>query len=144
MTLSSADAADQTIHEGGCLCGGIRYRVTGAPLSANICYCTQCQRQTGAAMPAFVSYALDRFRLLAGEPASYRSSHIAVRQFCARCGSSLFWRRDGEDQLDLFLGTLDDPACMKPPDDQLWVIHRAPWVPALPGVAAYPRERGSA
>jgi hypothetical protein len=140
MTETSSDAA----HEGGCLCGAIRYRVAGAPLSANICYCTQCQRQTGAAMPAFVSYALDRFRLLAGEPATYRSSPAAVRQFCASCGSSLFWRRDGADELDLFLGTLDEPVRMKPPDDQIWVTHRMPWVPPLPGVAAYPRERGSA
>jgi len=30
-----------TVHEGGCLCGAIRYRVEGAPFNTNVCYCTQ-------------------------------------------------------------------------------------------------------
>jgi hypothetical protein len=42
-------------HIGGCLCGAIRYAMAGPPTSSNICYCTQCQRQTGAPVPAFVS-----------------------------------------------------------------------------------------
>jgi hypothetical protein len=131
------------VHEGGCLCGAIRYRVDGAPVSTNVCYCTQCQRQTGAAMPAFASYKLDRFRLLSGAPTSYRASSFATRQFCATCGSSLFWQRDGDDELDVFLGTLDEPTHMPPPDDQLWTEHRMPWLPELSGIKAYPRERGS-
>ncbi len=28
------------IHEGGCLCGAIRYRVKGNPLGAQVCHCT--------------------------------------------------------------------------------------------------------
>jgi hypothetical protein len=131
------------IHEGGCLCGAVRYQLTGAPRSSNVCYCTQCQRQSGGAMPAFVAYPLDSFRLVAGEPARYRASDFATREFCARCGSSLFWRRDGADELDVFLGTLDDPSPMPPPVYQLWTMHRAPWVPAMPDIEAYPRERGS-
>ena len=134
-----ADAA----HEGGCLCGAIRYRVEGAPFNTNVCYCTQCMRQSGAAMPAFATFTLDRFRLLSGEPVTYRSSGFATRQFCARCGSSLFWQRDGDDKLDVFLGTLDEPGRMPPPDDQLWTEHRVPWLPELAGIRAYPRERGS-
>ena len=31
------------IHEGGCLCGSVRYRTVGAPVGATICYCTFCQ-----------------------------------------------------------------------------------------------------
>src|SRR5438128_1643089 len=90
-------------HEGGCLCGAIRYRVSGAPITTNLCHCTQCRRQTGSPLPAFVTFPLDRFHLLSGEPASYRSSDFAVRQFCPRCGSALFWRRDGGTELDIHL-----------------------------------------
>ena len=38
-----------TIHEGGCLCGGVRYRADGAPARASICNCTFCQRRAGSA-----------------------------------------------------------------------------------------------
>src|SRR5688500_6373632 len=84
------NAMTGTEHEGGCLCGEIRYRVTGAPISTNVCTCTQCQKHSGSPLPAFATWRLDQFHLLAGTPASFRSSDFAVRQFCARCGSSLF------------------------------------------------------
>jgi hypothetical protein len=128
-------------HDGGCLCGAIRYRLTGAPSSANLCYCTQCRRQSGSPFAAFVSYPLSRFALLSGEPVTYRSSHFAVRQFCGRCGAALFWRPDHEAELDVFLGSLDDPAAMAPPDAELWTMHRLPWIPAVPGVTSYPTYR---
>jgi hypothetical protein len=128
-------------HEGGCLCGAIRYRVAGEPTGVNICYCSQCRRQTGAAMPAFVAYKLDRFRLLSGTPRAYRASDFATREFCPHCGSSLFWRRDGADELDVFLGTLDEPDAMPRPRDQIWTRHRPAWVPELPEIPAYPEAR---
>lgn len=131
----------EALHDGGCLCGAIRYRARGAPLSVNVCYCTQCQRQTGSPLPSFVSYPEARVELLAGQPATYRSSSVAVRQFCSTCGSSLFWRRDGAQELDIFLGTMDRPADLPAPEYQIWTIHRAPWLPALKGVAEYAEGR---
>lgn len=128
-------------HDGGCLCGAIRYRVEGAPNDTSICWCSQCQRQTGAAMPGFVSYPVDRFTLLAGTPATYRASDTAARQFCAHCGSSLFWQRDGSPELDVFWGTLDDPSAMPPPSDQIWAAHRPAWVLTLARVTSYPGAR---
>ena len=38
------------VHEGGCLCRTIRYRITGEPLRVSACYCTFCQRRTGGAL----------------------------------------------------------------------------------------------
>jgi hypothetical protein len=38
------------VHEGGCLCRAIRYRVTGDPMRVSACYCTFCQRRTGGAL----------------------------------------------------------------------------------------------
>lgn len=128
-------------HEGGCLCGAIRYRVAGQPSDTNVCYCTQCQRQSGAVMPAFAAYPLDRFTLLQGEPVTYRASDSATRQFCARCGSSLFWKHDKRAELDVFLGTLDDPSAMPPPKDQIWAEHQVSWIPELPGVPSYRQGR---
>jgi hypothetical protein len=37
------------IHEDGCLCGAVRYRVKKDPVRASICHCRNCQRRTGSA-----------------------------------------------------------------------------------------------
>ncbi len=124
-------------HQGGCLCGAIRFRVSGSPTSANICYCTQCRRQTGSPMAAFVTYPADRFALLSGSPASFRASDFATRLFCGKCGSALFWRRDGSSELDVFLGGLDHPDEMPRPEKQIWTQHRISWVPEQPEIPAF-------
>lgn len=124
-------------HEGGCLCGAIRYVCEGAPCKTSLCFCTQCQRQTGAAMPAFATFLVDRVRVVRGEPKSYRASPRAVRQFCGDCGSTLFWRADGSRDVDVFLGTLDDRGAVAPPAYALWTKHRVPWLGELPGVRSY-------
>ena len=36
-------------HEGGCLCGAVRYRVVGDPSYAAVCHCTFCKLRTGSA-----------------------------------------------------------------------------------------------
>jgi hypothetical protein len=36
------------LHEGGCLCGAVRYRVEGEPARASVCNCTACHRRTGS------------------------------------------------------------------------------------------------
>jgi hypothetical protein len=37
------------MHEGGCLCGAVRYRVTAEPDLAGVCHCTFCKKRTGSA-----------------------------------------------------------------------------------------------
>jgi hypothetical protein len=37
-------------HEGGCLCGAVRYRVTDEPYLAGVCHCTLCNKRTGSAV----------------------------------------------------------------------------------------------
>ena len=132
--------ANEDRHTGGCLCGAIRYSLTGDPIEGDICYCTQCRRQTGSPMAAFVTYPASRFELLAGTPSAFRASGFATRQFCSGCGSPISWRRDGQDKIDIFLGTLDHPERMPKPPRQLWTQHRLPWVPPMPEIKAFQRS----
>ena len=83
--MSDSNGAD-TVHQGGCLCGAVRYKTTGTPNDTNICYCTQCQRQSGAPLPAFANFDRDKFEMIQGELGSYRASDTASRQFCPTCG----------------------------------------------------------
>ena len=131
--------AEET-HEGGCLCGAVRYRATGAPVSTNACFCSQCRRQTGSALPAFATWTIDRFALLSGEVAGYSATPKAERQFCPRCGSPLFWRSKKGNEIDIFLGTLDAPERVGPPAFAIWTRHRMPWV-APTGGPEFPEAR---
>jgi hypothetical protein len=131
-----------TSFSGGCLCGAVRYVLAGAPTSTNICYCTQCQRQTGAPLPAFASCRADQLSVLQGDVATYRASAQARRQFCATCGSTLFWRADDEDCVDVFLGSFDEPGRLPPPEYAIWAAQRVPWLGELPGVPSHAGRRG--
>lgn len=49
--------------EGGCLCGEVRYRVTGPMRDIIGCHCSQCRRTTGHYLPATAT-RLRHFKLI--------------------------------------------------------------------------------
>ena len=96
------------LKSGGCLCGGVRYEVRGTLRPVIMCHCTQCRRMTGHIMAATAARLVD-FRLIAEGPLCwYQSSPQAQRGFCARCGSTLFWKGAGRAYVSIAAGTLDD------------------------------------
>ncbi|RDY66007.1 hypothetical protein DX912_15040 [Lysobacter soli] len=60
--------SDETIFEGGCLCGAIRYRATAEPLRGVICHCGMCRRHSGAPALAFVHFPATAFTWSGMEP----------------------------------------------------------------------------
>ena len=93
--------------EGGCLCEAVRYRVTGPLRPVCACHCKQCRRTSGHHVAATAAAHADLE--ISGDVTWYRSSADASRGFCPKCGSNLFWRRDGAERMSIFAGTLDDP-----------------------------------
>ena len=74
-------------HQGGCLCGALRYETTGKPLWVAYCHCHSCRRSTGAPVTTFVGYNKTSFRYTTGKPEGYNSSPGITRSFCTRCGT---------------------------------------------------------
>ena len=99
---------------GGCQCGRMRYAVEIADDDAYLCHCRMCQRATGGVAAAFKNVprsALTWER----EPDYYASSPIARRGFCRSCGTPLsFEYVDGSPNIDLTIGSFDDPDRFKP------------------------------
>lgn len=111
--ISQETTTDEVVHSGGCLCGGVRYRIRGTLRDAIACHCTQCRRTSGH-HAAMTSAASDDLMLTSsGTLAWYRSSTAAERGFCRVCGSNLFWRPEGEGRTAVTAGTLDGPTGIK-------------------------------
>ena len=92
------------IRTGGCLCGAVTYRVTGAMRPVIACHCGQCRKSSGHHVAA-TSAARGDIEIT-GAVTWYVSSPGARRGFCAICGSNLFWDGAGAN-LSVFAGTLD-------------------------------------
>lgn len=103
-----------SVHQGSCLCGQVRYEVHGPLRNVIACHCTQCRKQTGHYMAATSASASD-FRLTRdGTLRWYRASASARRGFCSGCGSILFWQSDASpDRISITAGTLDGPTGLK-------------------------------
>jgi len=95
---------------GGCLCGGVRYRIDGPRRDIIVCHCENCRRTHGH-QAAYTSVAQSDLQLLRQETLDWYHdrSPDTYRGFCRRCGSSLFWdARDGRNRMAVSAGTLDD------------------------------------
>jgi hypothetical protein len=113
--------------EGGCLCGAIRYGVTGDPVAATLCHCGDCRRASGGTNVAWAVFGKRNFDWLTGEPANHTSSPGIHWLFCKDCGSTVGYQRsERPDHMDITTGTLDDPDLF-PPDVEIWVKEKIGW-----------------
>jgi hypothetical protein len=127
------------IHEGGCSCEAIRYRITEPPTYSVVCHCASCRRANGATAIAWITVARAEFRFLSGFPQPHQSSLGVVRRFCRTCGSPLTYENAGSpDSIDITTATLDAPEAF-PPLQEVWLEHKLSWQPVNPALAHFPR-----
>ncbi len=130
--------AEETAHEGGCLCGEVRYRIEGAPVWVCLCHCTMCRRASGAPAVAWLTLPMDRFAFTKGEAHSYVSSDHGRRGFCPDCGSQLtFWSSRTPGDIDVTLGSLDRPEAF-PLSHHTFVTGRLDWLRLKEALPEYP------
>jgi len=109
---------NEEIHQGGCMCGAVRFETTGAPKFVSRCHCQSCRKATGAAFSTWVGFKDEQLRWLTGPRAFHASSPGVKRGFCAKCGSPLTYA--GEDwagETHILIGAFDDPAVFTPGAD---------------------------
>jgi len=124
---------------GRCLCGDIRYEYRGAPTKILHCHCESCRRHASAPITSFVCVAGEDFRFTRGAPVEYASSPGIVRRHCGRCGSPLSYTSNRSTQVDLYIGTLDDPAAVAP-TYHVHVEEQLPWFEVADALPRYERE----
>ncbi len=98
---------------GGCQCGRIRYTARIEGDEAYLCHCGMCRRATGGVSIAFCNVKRADVAW-EGEPDYYASSPIARRGFCAACGTPLTFEYPDSPNMDLTIGSFDDPSRFVP------------------------------
>ena len=109
-----------------------------------LCHCSDCRRHAGAPMVGWTMMKAEQL-LVTGEVATYESSAQGRRQFCPRCGTSLFFINETvlPGLIDGQTGTLDDPDAL-PAQAHIQVADRIDWMERaheLPPVRALPARR---
>ena len=99
--------------KGGCLCGRIRYEAQVENDEAYLCHCGYCRHATGSVAAAFKNVRQADLCWEA-EPDWYQSSPIAKRPFCASCGTPLGFQYLEGENIDLTVGSFDDPGYFRP------------------------------
>lgn len=114
-------------HQGGCLCGQVRWRAAREPANVRICHCRLCQRATGGPYFARAVFLAEGFEF-SGDTTAWPTSPRIDRMSCARCGTPMFARpKDPPARVAVSLATLDDPEALRP-DCHIWTSARLAWV----------------
>lgn len=129
--------------EGGCHCGAVRYEMATDDVKHQAaCHCSDCRRQSGAPLVSWALVSRDALAIT-GETTAYASSEHALRHFCGRCGTSLFYTNETifPGLIDVQSATLDDPDALAP-TAQIQTAERLAWVEQLDSLPAFERYPG--
>lgn len=134
--MSTAPTTDAT---GSCLCGAVKFRISGTLRKVVYCHCEQCRKTSGHFVAAT---ACDTERLEISEDAGlswYESSDIASRGFCSRCGSSLFWKPAHGRYVAVMAGTIDTPTGLRS-RQHIYVADASDYYELCDGLPQFPQD----
>ncbi len=102
------------MHKGSCLCGVVKFEVSGELPAPTACHCTQCRKHSGH-VEASTDIPRSSLTIFGSENVTWfhTSAKNVRRGFCAVCGSSLFWDPIGRDWTSISMGTFDTPTHTK-------------------------------
>lgn len=103
-----------TQRSGKCLCGAVTFTVAGEMTETDACHCSMCRRQNAGS--AFIGVHFSDGVTLQNTKGLglYKGSDWGERGFCKECGTTLFWRLQGEEKdFAIAAGSLDDLSGIK-------------------------------
>ena len=130
-----------TTLKGSCLCGAVKYEVTGESKRFFHCHCSRCRKATGTGHASNLFVQPGVLKWLKGEE-QIRAFKVPeatrfTNSFCATCGSRLPRQAKDSDIVMIPCGSLDDEAPIKP-QARIFSGSRATWSCAGDGLPVYP------
>ncbi|MFC3023704.1 GFA family protein [Vibrio zhugei] len=124
---------------GSCLCGAVKYQISGDFQSFFLCHCTRCQKGTGSAHAAnlFAKGGVLTWLQNKDDVKTYQHPHSQhVKSFCQQCGSALPTLIESIDSVLVPAGSLDSPVPIRP-TAQIFVESSVGWLETLDDVPSY-------
>ena len=130
-----------TMLKGGCLCGAVRYEITGAPMITGYCHCVDCRKSSASGHGTFAAYPESAVKItgtLTHFKTKADSGMMSDRGFCPVCGSWVSGHPESAPGLvAITIATMDDPEAVAP-QMRFYDKRRLSWDVIDPGLPAFP------
>ena len=126
-------------HRGSCLCGSVKYELSGDFQSFFLCHCTRCQKDTGSAHAANLFAKAGTLTWLQNEDDVRTYKHpnsLHTKSFCQKCGAALPTLAESINSVVVPAGSLDSPVPILP-TASIFVGSRATWSMDLSNVPCF-------
>jgi hypothetical protein len=114
---------------GQCLCGAVRFRISGEFESFFLCHCSRCRKDSGSAHSANLFSSKATITWLSGKQ-NVRIFRLSgsrhVKSFCSTCGSALPFSSESDGLLVVPAGSLDSVVGIRP-NGHICFSSRADW-----------------
>ncbi|MEP3329176.1 GFA family protein [Sedimentitalea sp.] len=120
---------DENPITGQCLCGAVKFRISGEFESFFLCHCSRCRKDSGSAHSSNLFSSTAKLTWLSGEESinTFRlSGSLHAKSFCAACGSALPFSQPEIGFLVVPAGSLDSRIDMRP-NAHICCSSRANW-----------------
>ena len=117
------------MYAGGCLCGSVRFEITGPIRNIVYCHCSQCRKAQGSAFATNGIVRASDFKILSETNVltSYESTPGQTKYFCKICGSPILSKTESKpEQVRVRLGTIESDISERPLA-HIFVTSKANW-----------------
>jgi len=134
------------IYQGACLCGEVRFEITGEIDSIVYCHCSRCRKSQGSAFATNGNVDVDKFVFISGEDkmTGYATSAEQTKYFCRHCGSPIISKNTSNpDKVRVRLGVIESDISERPAA-HIFATSKADWdeiCDDLPQYEAYEPNR---
>ena len=116
-------------YKGGCLCGKVRFEITGEIQDIVYCHCSLCRKAQGSAFATNGNVDLEKFAFISGEAEmnGYESTPGQTKYFCQYCGSPIISKKkSAPDMVRVRLGVIESTITERPMA-HIFVTSKAVW-----------------
>ena len=101
------------IYHAECLCKGIKIKINGKIRHVSNCHCIQCVKTHGNFAAYTSCEEKDLLFINKSTLKWFKSSKIAKRGFCSKCGASFFYKKNKSKNISIAAGMLKSPTKLK-------------------------------
>jgi hypothetical protein len=130
-----------------CLCGGVKFEVSGKPGPIGQCHCSKCRKVSGTDGNAVFHTQLENLSWIRGrnliKEYTVPGSNDWKSIFCGTCGSPLPHCDESNGICYIPAGLLDDDPGHRGYIGHIYVGSKAPWVKITDGTVQFSEDVGS-